>query len=591
MKKQNEALTLGQDDANRLNHTAAHVMAYAVKTIFPNAKLGIGPAIDGGFYYDFDFPTPIRTEDLAQIEVEMERIIKLGCDVTVSEKTRTEVRRILDAGHEIYKIELLNEIPKGEKITMYKIDKFVEMCAGPHVENVSAIKAFKLTRIAGAYWRGDSKNKMLTRIYGVAFEKKSELDEYLIMQEEAKRRDHNKLGRELEIFTTVDCIGQGLPLYLPNGAKLFQILQRFVEDEAERRGYLFTHTPFFAKRDLYQISGHWQHYKDGMFIIGNEVLDEEIFAIRPMTCPFQYFVYKNSIRSYRDLPMRYSETSPMARNENSGEMHGLIRVRQFTQSDCHVICRPDQVQQTFDEVLDLIDFFMRALGIKNDVYYRLSKGDPKNKEKYIDNPEAWKKSEEELRRVLTRRKVKFYEADNEAAFYGPKIDIQFRNIHGKEDTIQTAQLDFGASDRFDMFYIDEGGERVRPFVIHHMVIGAYERVIAMLIEKYAGAFPVWLSPVQAVVMGISNRQDEYINNIHAKMRAANIRIEKDIRSEKVGYKIREWTLKKVPFMLVAGDREQEAGVISVRTREGQDLGTMTVDAFIEKVQGLCKEFK
>jgi len=597
-------------------HTASHVLAAAVKNIYPNARLGVSHDNGTEFSYDFDFATPIKTEDLQKIEAEMDRIIKQAHAVTVTEKTRTEARRFFDSGKEIYKVELLNEIglgaskrcgqqssrqgtsercgepaTRGEKITLYKIDKFTDLCAGPHIDNVKHIKAFKLTKITGAYWKADAKNKMLTRIYGVAFEKRSQLDEYLLWQEEIKRRDHNKIGRELEIFTTVDVIGQGLPLYLPSGAKLYQILQRFVEDEAERRGYLFTRTPYFAKRDLYQISSHWQLYKENMFIIGNEVLDEDIFAIRPMTCPFQYYIYKHSIKSYRDLPVRYAENSPMARNENSGEMHGLIRVRQFTQSDCHVICRPDQVQQAFDEVLDLIDFFLRALGIENDVWYRLSKGDPKNKEKYIGNLAAWKKSEEELRNVLVRRKMKFVEADDEAAFYGPKIDIQIRNVYGKEDSIQTAQLDFGAADRFDMSYIDENGEKVRPFVIHHMVIGAYERVIAMLIEKYAGALPVWLSPTQAVIMGISNSHDDYIDKVYAQLRAADIRIQKDVRSEKVGYKIREHTLKKVPFMLVAGDKERDAGTVSVRTREGTDLGIMTVDNFIEMVKSKCKEFK
>jgi threonyl-tRNA synthetase len=574
-----------------LRHTASHVMAAAVKNIYPTAKLGIGPAIEGGFFYDFDFATPIKADDLSKIEAEMDRIIRLGGAVERKEKSRAEAGRILDAAREVYKIEILNEIPRGEKIGFYKIENFMDLCAGPHLPNLSKIKAFKLTRITGAYWKGDSKNKMLTRIYGVAFDKASDLQDYITTQEEIKKRDHNKIGRDLEIFTTVDCIGQGLPLFMPNGAKLFQILARFVEDEAERRGYLFTRTPFFAKKDLFQISGHWQHYKDDMFIIGNELLDEETFAIRPMTCPFQYFIYKAAIRSYRDMPIRYAETSPMARNENSGEMHGLIRIRQFTQSDCHVICRPDQVQQIFDEVLDLINFFFRALGVENDVTYRLSKGDPNNKEKYIDNPEAWKKSEDELRKVLMRRKLKFYEADNEAAFYGPKIDIQFRNVYGKEDTVQTMQLDFGAADRFDMFYIDANGEKVRPFVVHHMVIGAYERVIAMLIEKYAGALPVWLSPTQAVIMGISNKQDEYVESAFKQLCAAGIRIQKDIRNEKVGYKIREATLKKIPYMLVAGEKEQSAGTVSVRTREGKELGEMKTDEFIEKIKQQCSNYR
>jgi len=566
-----------------LRHTASHVLAAAVKNLYPNARLATSHDNGTEYSYDFDFPSGIKTEDLPKIEAEMERVLRLKCEVVRSEKTRAEAKRYLESQGEIYKVELLADIPKGEKITLYKIDKFTDLCAGPHIDNLSAIKAIKLTKITGAYWRADAKNKMLTRIYGVAFEKQAELDKYLEWQEEIKRRDHNKIGRELEIFTTVDCIGQGLPLLLPNGTKIIQILSRFVEDESEKRGYQFLRTPYFAKRDLYEISGHWQHYKKDMFVMGDEVLDDEVFAIRPMTCPFQYYAYKNTLRSYRDLPVKYAETASMARNENSGEMHGLIRLRQFTQADNHIVCRPDQVQKCLDEVLDLIDFFARALGVDKDIWYRLSKGDPKNKEKYIDNPAAWAKSEDEIRRVLVRRRVKFYEADNEAAFYGPKIDIQFRNVHGKEDSLLTAQLDFGAADRFDMSYIDENGEKVRPFVIHHTTIGCYERTLAMLIEKYAGALPAWLSPVQAVIMGISNKQDEYVDKIYAELASAGIRVIKDIRPEKVGYKIREHTMKKVPFLLVAGDREMEAGTVSVRTREGTDLGSMTIEQLVEKV--------
>jgi len=574
-----------------LRHTAAHVMAAAVKNIYPTVKLGIGPSIEGGFYYDFDFSTPIKVEDLSKIEAEMDRIIKLNPSMERKEKSRAEAGRILDAAREVYKIETLNEIPKGEKISFYKLDNFVDLCSGPHLKDLSKIKAFKLTKITGAYWKGDAKNKMLTRIYGVAFDKASDLAEYITTQEEIKKRDHNKIGRDLEIFTTHELIGQGLPLIMPNGAKIIQILQRFIEDEEEKRGYQLTRTPSFAKSDLYKVSGHWSHYKDGMFIIGNEVLDDEIFALRPMTCPFQFLIYKNGLKSYRDLPIRYNETASLFRNESSGEMHGLTRVRQFTLSEGHLVCRPDQVQQCFDEVLDLINYVMNALGISDKVWYRFSKWDPNNKEKYIGNPHAWERSQEEIAKVLKRRKMKFEEADGDAAFYGPKIDVQTRNVYGKEDTILTAQLDFALAERFDMTYIDENGAKAYPFIIHRTSVGCYERTLAMLIEKYAGAFPLWLAPTQALIMGVSNKQDNYVEDVYMQLRNAGIRIGKDIRNEKLGYKIREATLKKIPYILVAGEKEQEAGAVSVRTREGTDLGTMQVADFIEKVKQQCAEFK
>jgi threonyl-tRNA synthetase len=578
-------------EINALRHTGAHLLAAAIKSIYPNVRLGTSHDNGVEFSYDFDFATPIKTDDLIKISAEMERILKLKPKMEVTTKTRGEARKVLQSAGEVYKIELLNDIPAGEKITFYKMDKFADLCAGPHIENVDEIKCFKLTKITGAYWRADDKNKMLTRIYGVAFKRQSELDEYNQLQEEIKRRDHNKVGREQEIFTTVDCIGQGLPLFMPKGAKLFQILSRFVEDESEKRGYQFTRTPYFAKRELYQMSGHWQHYKKDMFILGDEHFDKEVFAIRPMTCPFQYFVYKNSIKSYRDLPIRYAETSPVARNEASGEMHGLIRVRQFTQSDNHVICRPDQIQKCFDEVLDLICFFTRVLGIDKDIYYRLSKGDPANKEKYIGDEKTWKTSEDEIRKALVRRKVKFFEADGEAAFYGPKVDIQFRNVYGKEDSLLTAQLDFGAAERFDMFYIDENGEKARPFVIHHTTIGCYERTIAMLIEKYAGSLPVWLCPTQAVIIGITNAHDEYVDRVYTELTKNGVRIQKDTRNEKVGYKIREHTIARTPYILVAGDKEIVAGAVAVRTREGTDLGQMKIEKFAELVAENCKECK
>jgi threonyl-tRNA synthetase len=574
-----------------LRHTAAHVLAAAVKNIFPTAKLGVGPAIEGGFYYDFDFATPIKSEDLSKIEAEMDRLIKLNLPVIRQDKSRAEAGRILDAAREVYKIEILNDIPRGEKISFYKIDGFADLCAGPHIPTIGKIKAFKLTRITGAYFKGDAKNKMLTRIYGVAFDKAADLADYITTQEEIKKRDHNKIGRDLEIFTTHELVGQGLPLIMPNGAKIIQILQRFVEDEEERRGYLYTRTPYFAKSDLYKVSGHWDHYKEGMFIVGNELLDEEVFALRPMTCPFQFLIYKANMHSYRELPLRYAETSFQARNESSGEMHGLIRVRQFTIADAHIIARPDQVHQVFSECIDLSRFLLRAIGLDENITFRLSKWDPRNREKYIGNPADWEKSQEEIRKVLVKNKIKFTETEGDAAFYGPKIDIQTRNVYGKEDTIITMQLDFSLAERFDMTYIDENGKAARPFIIHRTSIGCYERTLALLIEKYAGAFPVWLSPVQATVMGISNKQDDYVTKIYDEIYAAGLRVQKDLRNEKVGYKIREATMKKIPYMLVAGEKEETAGTVSVRTREGADLGTMSVREFIDKVKAQCAEFK
>jgi len=582
-----------KDDEGKktLWHTASHVMAAAVKNIFPTVKLGVGPAIDGGFYYDFDFGTPIKSDDLPKIEAEMDRLIKMELPVVRSEKSRAEAGRILDTKREVYKTELLNDIPKGEKISFYKIDNFVDLCAGPHLTNLNKIKAFKLTKITGAYWRGDAKNKMLTRIYGVAFYKASDLADYITTQEEIKKRDHNRIGRDMEIFMTHELVGQGLPLIMPNGAKILQILQRFVEDEEERRGYLYTRTPSFAKSDLYKISGHWQHYKDGMFILGNELLDEEVFALRPMTCPFQFLIYKNGLKSYRDLPIRYAEVSTLFRNESSGEMHGLTRVRQFTLSEGHIMCTPSQVQQIFDEVLDLIQYFMKALGIEKQITYRFSKWDPKNREKYIDNPEAWEKSQEEIRKVLVRNKMKFEEADGEAAFYGPKIDIQSRNVYGKEDTIITVQLDLALAENFDMTYIDERGEKVRPYIVHRSSIGCYERTLAMLIEKYAGAFPLWLSPIQVMVTGISEKQNKYVEQVYNALYADKIRVQKDMRNEKVGYKIREATMKKIPYMIIAGEKEESANTVSVRTREGEDLGTMKLEEFSARLKKQCAEFK
>ncbi|MCL2851082.1 MAG: threonine--tRNA ligase [Firmicutes bacterium] len=581
-----------------LKHSASHVLAMAVKNIYPTVKLGIGPAIEDGFYYDFDFVSPVKNEDLEKIEQEMARLIKANLKFEQIEKTRAEAKKLLQKQNEPYKIELLKDIPSGEKITFFKLgndnipNPFTDLCAGPHITYTPKIKAFKLTKITGAYWRGKSENKMLTRIYGVAFRTKDELVQYELLQEEIKRRDHNKIGRELEIFASDPIIGQGLPLLLPNGTKIIKTLQRFVEDEEEKRGYMQVMSPDFTKSDLFKISGHWQHYKDGMFVIGNELLDEEVFALKPMTCPFHATMYKQNIRSYRDLPIRYSETAKQYRNENSGEMHGLVRVRQYTLSDGHVFCRPDQVQQVFDECLELCDFLLKKIGLHEKVTYRLSKWDIKNKDKYIDNPIAWEDSQEQIRKVLTRNKMKFYEADGEAAFYGPKIDIQIRNVHGKEDTLMTVQLDFALAERYDLSFIDENGQKQRPFIVHRGSLGAYERVLAFLIEHYAGAFPTWLSPVQAVIMGITNKQDDYVNKVFTELKSTylnghgfqnGLRIERDIRPEKVGFKIREHTKRKIPYLIIVGEKEQESNTIAIRTREGTDLGSMSVKEFIETI--------
>ena len=574
-----------------LNHTAAHILAYAIKNIYPNTKLAIGPATDSGFYYDFDFATPIKDEDLPKIEEEMRRIIKSDFAVERKEMTRTEASRFLTKNKEVYKVELLQEIPRGETISFYTIGNFTDMCKGPHVDKISKIKAFKLNQITGAYWRGSEKNKMLTRIYGVAFSKKSELDAYVAWQEEIKKRDHNKIGRELGFYTSSDLVGQGLPLFLPAGATILRTMQRFVEDEEIRRGYLHVKTPSFAKNDLYKVSGHWQHYKDSMFVMGDEVLDEDVRALRPMTCPMHILLYKNELHSYKELPIRYAETAKQFRNENSGEMHGLIRLREYTLSDGHIIVRPDQIQQVFDECLSLSTYMLRVLGMENDVTFRLSKWDPENKDKYIDNKEGWEWSQNEIRQSLIRNKLKFYEADGEAAFYGPKIDIQAKNIYGKEDTLFTIQLDFALAEKFGLTYIDENGKKAKPYLIHRSSIGCYERTLAMLIEKTMGALPVWLSPTQVRIMNITNAQDEYCQAVKDKLMAANLRAETDLRNEKIGFKIRESTMKKIPYNLIVGAKEQEAGMVSVRTREGQDLGQMTVEAFIDMVTKQVKEFK
>ena len=576
-----EILTFKDEEGKEVyRHTCSHVLAHAVKSIYPTCKLAIGPAIKSGFYYDFDFKTPITTADLEKIEKEMARIIKADFPIKRMEVTKEEALSLMS--EEPYKQELILELPEGETISFYKQGDFIDLCRGPHLPSTGRIKAFKLTMLAGAYWRGSEKNKMLTRIYGTAFEKKSDLDQYLAEVEEAKRRDHNKLGRELEIFMTDEDIGQGLPLLMPNGAKMMQILQRFVEDEEERRGYVLTMTPFLAKNNLYKISGHWDHYRDKMFVIGQEG-DDEILALRPMTCPFQYTIYNNGIKSYRDLPIRYAETSKLFRNEASGEMHGLIRVRQFTLSEGHIVCTPEQLEEEFKGVLDLVYYMLDCLGLREDVTFRFSKWDKNDREKYIGTEEEWERTQGIMRNILDHIGIEYVEADGEAAFYGPKLDIQAKNVYGKEDTIITIQIDLFLAEKFGMTYIDQDGQRKHPIIIHRSSVGCYERTLAMLIEKYAGAFPLWISPVQARVMSLTDRTAQQAADFTQKLKGLGIRAETDNRSEKIGYKIREAQLARIPYMVIIGDKEVEAGVISVRSRKDGDLGSMTEAEFTSRI--------
>lgn len=574
-----------EDQAGKMAywHTTSHIMAQAVKRLFPQSKLAIGPAIESGFYYDFDVEKPFTPEHLEKIEKEMQDIIKEDLPIERFVLSRTEALKRMDGKGDEYKAELIRELPDDAEVTFYRQGEFTDLCAGPHLMSTGKVKAVKLINLAGAYWRGNEKNKMLQRVYGVSFPKKSILEEHLQKLEEAKKRDHNKLGRELELFMTSEPVGQGLPLLMPKGAKVIQILQRFIEDEEERRGYVMTKTPMMAKSDLYKISGHWQHYKEGMFVLGDEQKDEEVLALRPMTCPFQFMIYNSKLHSYRDLPVRMAETSTLFRNESSGEMHGLIRVRQFTISEGHLIVTPDQLEEEFKGVLDLIDYVMDVLGIKEDISYRFSKWDPSDKEKYIDNPEAWEDTQRKMKNILDRLGLDYKEVEGEAAFYGPKLDIQFRNVHGKEDTMITVQIDFSLPERFDMTFVDKDNEKKRPYVIHRTSIGCYERTLAMLIEKYAGAFPTWMAPVQVKVLPIIDKQQEYADNVAAQLRKLGVRVEVDNRNEKIGYKIREAQLEKVPYMLVIGDRERENNLVAVRSRKEGDLGAIDVDTFIQKL--------
>ena len=573
-----EFLTFADDDGKKAyRHSAAHILAQAVKHIRPDVKVAIGPAIDNGFYYDFDFSSPFTQEEVSLVESEMKKIIKANYPIERKEVSKEEALKLFS--DEPYKIELIENLPEGSIISTYTQGDFTDLCAGPHIPSTGYVKAYKLTSVTGAYWRGDEHNKMLTRIYGTAFDKKSDLEEYLAAIEEAKKRDHNKIGRELGYFMTDETIGQGLPLLMPKGAKLFQILSRFVEDEEERRGYLRTKTPYMAKRELYKISGHWDHYLDGMFVMGDPEAEGEVFALRPMTCPFQYTIYNNGLKSYRDLPLRYGETSTLFRNEASGEMHGLIRVRQFTISEGHLICRPDQLEQEFKGCLELAKYCLESVGLAEDVSYRFSRWDPDNTEKYINDPEKWEKAETEMARILSDLGVKYTEAKDEAAFYGPKLDIQIKNVHGKEDTLITIQIDMFLAENFDMNYIDENGNKVRPYIIHRTSIGCYERTIALILEKYAGALPTWLSPTQVKVLSLTERTENEVKNCVDILRKKGIRAEFDVRNEKIGYKIREAQLEKIPYMLIIGDKEKENGVVSVRNRKTGDMGTMTLDEF------------
>ena len=571
-----------------IRHTASHVLAEAVKRLFPEAKVTIGPAIDDGFYYDFD-AQPFSRDDLDKLEAEMKKIIKEGHELKRFTLPRQEAIQLMKEKNEPYKVELIEDLPEDAEISFYDQGGFVDLCAGPHLMSTKGIKAFKLTSSSMAYWRGDSEKARLQRIYGTVFNKKEELNEYLEKLEDAKRRDHNKLGREMGLFTTVDVIGQGLPLFTPKGTKMIMKLQRWIEDlEDNDWGYVRTRTPLMAKSDLYKISGHWDHYKDGMFVLGDEEHDKEVFALRPMTCPFQYYVYKNEQHSYRDLPYRMSETSTLFRCEDSGEMHGLTRVRQFTISEAHLVIRPDQAEEELKRCFDLSYYVLSVLGLEGDVTYRLSKWDPANKKKYLGDDEYWNRTQEALREVLREKGVDFVEADGEAAFYGPKIDIQAKNVYGKEDTMITIQLDCAIAENFDMYYVDQDGEKKRPYIIHRTSLGCYERTLAWLIEKYAGKFPTWLCAEQVRVLPISDKYEEYANEVCAELKKNGVDATVDNRSEKIGYKIREARMDRLPYMLVVGQQEEADGTVSVRSRFAGDEGVKPLAEFINAI---CEEIR
>lgn len=571
-----------------IRHTCSHVMAEAVKRVFPEAKLAIGPAIDTGYYYDFEHE-PFSREDLDKIEAEMKKIIKEGNKLERFTLPREEAIKFMEEKSEPYKVELITDLPEDAEISFYSQGAFTDLCAGPHLMSTKGIKAFKLTSSSGAYWRGKSENTMLQRIYGTAFNKKEELAEYLEYLENIKLRDHNKLGREMELFTTVDVIGQGLPLLMPKGTKMVQTLQRWIEDlEDNEWGYVRTKTPLMAKSDLYKISGHWDHYKEGMFVLGDEEKDKEVFALRPMTCPFQYYVYKATQHSYRDLPIRYGETSTLFRNEDSGEMHGLTRVRQFTISEGHLIVRPDQMVEEFKGCIALAKYVMTTLGLQDDITWHLSKWDPENRAKYIGEPEVWNETEQHIRDILIELELPFVEDVGEAAFYGPKVDINAKNVYGKEDTMITIQWDALLAEQFDMYYIDQNGDKVRPYIIHRTSMGCYERTLAWLIEKYEGKFPTWLCPEQVRVLPISDKYEAYAEKVKAELKKNGVLAEVDNRSEKIGFKIREARLNRLPYMLVVGQQEEVDGTVSVRSRFAGDEGVKPLGDFINQI---CEEIR
>ncbi len=571
-----------------LRHTTSHVLAEAVKRLFPEAKLAIGPSIEEGFYYDFDHEAFSR-EDLDRLEAEMKKIVKEGARLEKFLLPREEAIRFMEEKGEPYKVELIRDLPQDAEISFYRQGEFVDLCAGPHLISTKGVKAFKLTSSSMAYWRGDSNKARLQRIYGTAYGNKEELTAHLERMEDARRRDHNKLGREMELFTTVDVIGQGLPLLMPRGAKIIQTMQRWIEDlEDNEWGYIRTKTPLMAKSDLYKISGHWDHYKDGMFVMGDEEKDKEVFALRPMTCPFQYYVYKVSQHSYRDLPLRYGETSTLFRNEDSGEMHGLTRVRQFTISEGHLIVRPDQMVEEFKGCLALAKHCLQTLGVEEDVTYHLSKWDPDNREKYIGEPEVWEETQQHMRDIMEELQIPYVEDMGEAAFYGPKIDINARNVYGKEDTMITIQWDALLAEQFDMYFIDQNGDKVRPYIIHRTSMGCYERTLAWLVEKYAGKFPTWLCPEQVRILPISEKYEGYARSVQAQLKKNGVLAEVDARSEKIGFKIREARLAKVPYMLVVGEQEEAGALVSVRSRFAGDEGQKSLAEFIEQI---CEEIR
>ncbi len=571
-----------------IRHTCSHVMAEAVKRVFPQAKLAIGPAIDTGYYYDFEHE-PFTREDLDRIEAEMKKIIKEGHELKRFTLPRNEAIQFMKDKEEPYKVELIEDLPEDAEISFYDQGDFVDLCAGPHLMSTKGIKAFKLTSSSMAYWRGNAEKARLQRIYGTAFNKKEELNAYLEQLEDAKKRDHNKLGREMELFTTVDVIGQGLPLFPPKGTKMIMKLQRWIEDlEDKEWGYVRTRTPLMAKSDLYKISGHWDHYKDGMFVLGDEEKDDEVFALRPMTCPFQYYVYKNTQKSYRDLPYRMSETSTLFRAEDSGEMHGLTRVRQFTITEAHNVIRPDQAEEEIRNCLHLTLYILKTLGLQDDVTFRLSKWDPNNKKKYLGDDEYWEKTQDALRQVLIEENLPFVEAEGEAAFYGPKIDTQAKNVYGKEDTMCTVQLDCAIAENFDMYYIDQNGEKVRPYIIHRTSLGCYERTLAWLIEHYAGKFPTWLCPEQVRVLPISEKYEAYAEQVRKALAEAGVDVTADNRSEKIGFKIREARMDRLPYMLIVGQQEEADGTVSVRSRFAGDEGVKPLQEFIDQI---CEEIR